>query len=83
LRLADLPGLRPLVDPGNYYVHRIEGDGIATRYGAYALYTIYASLDAKPIGNGITSSRIALLTEAMSHLYNQPLVKMKVVVLPA
>ncbi len=23
-----------IVDPGNYYVYRIEGDGVATRYGA-------------------------------------------------
>jgi lipoprotein-anchoring transpeptidase ErfK/SrfK len=23
-----------IIDPGNYYVYRIEGDGIATRYGA-------------------------------------------------
>jgi lipoprotein-anchoring transpeptidase ErfK/SrfK len=23
-----------IVDPGNYYVYRVEGDGVATRYGA-------------------------------------------------
>jgi lipoprotein-anchoring transpeptidase ErfK/SrfK len=136
-----------IVDPGNYYVYRVEGDGTATRYGAnvgrdgfrwngdayvgrksewatwtppkemikrqpeaakyargmpggldnplgartlhlyqngaYTLYTIYASLDAESIGNGITSGCIGLLTQDMIHLYNQTPVKTKVVVLPA
>ena len=136
-----------VVDPANYYVYRVEGDGTATRYGAnvgrdgfrwngdayvgrksewatwtppkemikrqpeaakyargmpggldnplgartlhlyqngaYSLYTIYASLDADSIGNGITSGCIGLLTQDMIHLYDQTPVKTKVVVLPA
>jgi len=136
-----------VVDPANYYVYRIEGEGTATRYGAnvgrqgflwngnayvgrksewatwtppkemirrqpeaakyargmpggldnplgartlhlyqngaYTLYTIYASLDAESIGNGITSGCIGLLTQDMIHLYNNTPVKTKVVVLPA
>ncbi len=136
-----------IVDPGNYYVYRVEDGGNATRYGAnvgrdgfrwkgeayvgrksewatwtppkemikrqpeaakyargmpggldnplgartlhlyqngaYTLYTIYASLDAESIGNGITSGCIGLLTQDMIHLYNNTPVKTKVVVLPA
>lgn len=136
-----------IVDPGNYYVYRIEDDGNATRYGAnvgrdgfrwsgdayvgrkaewatwtppremikrqpeagkwahgmpggldnplgartlylyqngaYTLYTIYASLDAESIGNGITSGCVGLLTQDMMHLYARTPVKTKVVVLPA
>ena len=136
-----------IVDPGNYYVYRIEEDGNATRYGAnvgrdgfrwsgdayvgrksewatwtppaamikrqpeaakwargmpggldnplgartlhlyqnsaYTLYTIYASLDAESIGNGITSGCVGLLTQDMLHLYSRTPVKTKVVVLPA
>jgi len=51
--------------------------------GAYTLYTIYASLDAESIRNGITSSCVGLLTQDMMHLYDQTPVKTKVVVLPA
>jgi lipoprotein-anchoring transpeptidase ErfK/SrfK len=136
-----------IVDPGNYYVYRIEEGGNATRYGAnvgrdgfrwsgdayvgrksewatwtppaamikrqpeaakwargmpggldnplgartlhlyqngaYTLYTIYASLDAESIGNGITSGCVGLLTQDMMHLYDRTPVKTKVVVLPA
>ena len=136
-----------IVDPANYYVYRVAGDGTATRYGAnvgrdsfrwngnayvgrksewptwtppkemikrqpevakyargmpgglenplgartlhlyqngaYTLYTIYASLDAESIGNGITSGCVGLLTQDMMHLYAQTPVKTKVVVLPA
>ncbi|WP_243370843.1 L,D-transpeptidase family protein [Microvirga solisilvae] len=136
-----------IVDPGNYYVYRIEEDGNATRYGAnvgrdgfrwsgeayvgrkgewatwtppremikrqpeaakwaggmpggldnplgartlylyrngaYTLYTIYASLDAESIGNGITSGCVGLLTQDMMHLYDRTPVKTKVIVLPA
>jgi lipoprotein-anchoring transpeptidase ErfK/SrfK len=136
-----------IVDPGNYYVYRVAGDGTATRYGAnvgrdgfrwsgsayvgrksewptwtppkemikrqpevakyargmpgglenplgartlhlyqngaYTLYTIYASLDAESIGNGITSGCVGLLTQDMMHLYAQTPVKTKVVVLSA
>lgn len=136
-----------IVDPGNYYVYRIEDDGLATRYGAnvgrdgfrwsgdayvgrksewatwtppaamikrqpeaakwargmpggldnplgartlhlyqngaYTLYTIYASLDAESIGNGITSGCVGLLTQDMMHLYSRTPVKTKVIVLPA
>jgi len=136
-----------IVDPANYYVYRVEGDGNATRYGAnvgrdgfrwsgdayvgrkgewatwtppremikrqpeaakwargmpgglenplgartlylyqngaYTLYTIYASLDAESIGNGITSGCVGLLTQDMMHLYDRTPVKTKVVVLPA
>jgi lipoprotein-anchoring transpeptidase ErfK/SrfK len=136
-----------IVDPGNYYVYRIEEDGNATRYGAnvgrdgfrwsgdayvgrkgqwatwtppremikrqpeaakwaggmpggldnplgartlylyqngaYTLYTIYASLDAESIGNGITSGCVGLLTQDMMHLWDRTPVKTKVVVLPA
>jgi len=136
-----------IVDPGNYYVYRVEGDGNATRYGAnvgrdgfrwsgeayvgrksewatwtppaamikrqpeaakwargmpggldnplgartlhlyqngaYTLYTIYASLDAESIGNGITSGCVGLLTQDMIHLYDRTPVKTKVIVLPA
>jgi lipoprotein-anchoring transpeptidase ErfK/SrfK len=136
-----------IVDPGNYYVYRIEEGGNATRYGAnvgrdgfrwsgdayvgrkgqwatwtppaamikrqpeaakwaggmpggldnplgartlylyqngaYTLYTIYASLDAESIGNGITSGCVGLLTQDMMHLWDRTPVKTKVVVLPA
>ncbi len=136
-----------IVDPANYYVYRVAGDGTAPRYGAnvgrdgfrwngnayvgrksewptwtppkemikrqpevakyargmpgglenplgartlhlyqngaYTLYTIYASLDAESIGNGITSGCVGLLTQDMMHLYAQTPVKTKVVVLPA
>ncbi|MBL0404049.1 L,D-transpeptidase [Microvirga aerilata] len=136
-----------IVDPGNYYVYRVEEDGNATRYGAnvgrdgfrwsgdayvgrksewatwtppaamikrqpeaakwargmpggldnplgartlhlyqngaYTLYTIYASLDAESIGNGITSGCVGLLTQDMMHLYSRTPVKTKVIVLPA
>jgi lipoprotein-anchoring transpeptidase ErfK/SrfK len=51
--------------------------------GRYTLYTIYASLDAESIGNGITSGCVGLLTQDMMHLYDRTPVKTKVVVLPA
>ena len=136
-----------IVDPSQYYVYRVEGEGKATRYGAnvgrqgflwsgdayvgrkgewptwtppremikrqpevakyargmpgglenplgartlhlyqngaYTLYTIYASLDAESIGNGITSGCVGLLPQDMMHLYAQTPVKTKVVVRPA
>ena len=49
----------------------------------YTLYTIYASLDAESIGNGITSGCVGLLTQDMMHLYDRTSVKTKVIVLPA